>query len=195
MCPLCHIEKESVCHVLYCPHPAIQHIRRSYIQQMDESLKRMNTQPQLQRFLMNTIKSVVTDAPIEEPPVTSALDSVAIYQIYQAQCNIGWNNFFLRYLTLIQNMQEDYLRRERNHTPWLSARQWSKSLTNLLIYYRTIWRHRCEILVLGRNETMEVRKRVAAKEQCQTLRKKWWLLLPTDQYLVHRDDNCSYVLL
>ena len=134
----------------------------------------MNTQPNLQKFLMSTIQSVVTDAPIEEALIKSALDSVAIYHIYQAQCNIGWNNFFRGYVTLkIQNMQEDYFRRERNHTPWLSARQWSKSLTSLLINnYRTIWRHLCEILALERNATMKARKRVATKEQCRTLKKK-----------------------
>ena len=100
-------------------------------------------------------------------------------------------NFSRGFMSIrFQNLQMDYLKTKKHPTPGDNADRWGKEVMQLVLtFYRTMWRHRCEVVKIERNATMEKRKREEALDKCSELRNKWWQLLPSDQYLLDKRDD------
>ena len=189
LCPLCEVETEDAGHVLYCPHPAIQQVKRQQISLIEGTLRRGGTQPDLMTFILDIAASMMTNYPIKFPNVTVDPIIQRLYHIFKSQGNIGWVNFFRGFITIkMEQLQEDYLRQSGNETPKLSAHRWGKSLAKVLLnYFKSIWKYRCDLVALEKKATLRARIRKEEEERCMKLREKSWQLLSVDRHLLQRD--------
>ena len=80
------------------------------------------------------------------------------------------------------------MQEEGDSTPMASADKWGSRFSKLILrFFRTMWKHRCEILALEHNATLEQRQREEALEVWNDLRLKWWVFRPSNQYLLDKE--------
>ena len=95
LCPMCAKEPETLHHLLSCTHDDIKYVRNLSIAKFTQTLKKLNTQPDIVSHWTQLLERVTTNQPIKSPTLSMTNPSSwRLIQAHQQQTGIGWGCFF-----------------------------------------------------------------------------------------------------
>ena len=187
LCPNCSIEDETIEHIFRCPNSLMQTVRNDGIRDVMKIMTNLKTDPQLLNVIHMILTSFATDYPIKFPPLHAHPKSMHIQQLLKSQKNIGWLNFHKGLVsTKFGEIQAFYYKQIKAHKT-LNVDRWNNSLLSALLdYSRKLWRHRCNIVSINDEMTLERRIRKETKEKYQIFKSKLWKFRNQDRELLTR---------
>lgn len=131
-----------------------------------------------------------TDYPFQKPKPSVEPKKMHLLKIYNSQKAIGWLNFHKGLISIEFGKLQDLYYKKIKAPKTLNETRWSKTLLHeLMTYSRSIWNHRCDIVAIRDEQTLEKRIRKEAKAKYDRLKQKFWTLRTQDRELVSRDED------
>ena len=183
-CPCCGIKDETMQHVLQCQHEIMKQVRLREIGKIEKKMKGLNTHPALLNLIIMAITKFSRNETIQSHRV--AADSITQHtqQICRDQERIGWLQFHKGIVSKCwSEMQQAHY--DNIKIPFTcTVRRWKYALVKQMNeYFRKLWKERCALVQLLKENTVEGRLRSEAYHTCTQMRPKWWTFNVNDREL------------
>ena len=147
MCPLCHLEKETVQHVLICNQEDMTKVRNKFYVTFKTLLTSLKTETKLQQQLLHIIQHWTSlQLPLFATDTNDPFEK-QVNTCFHSQACIGWQNFMQGILFCgWMYIQSQYYQQGQFGVEF-NENRWNKKITeSLIMHYRDMWNERCTII-------------------------------------------------
>ena len=182
--PLCNTKVESWEHIPKCEHAEIRRVCNIEINRIRKEMRKVRTEPSLEHHLLTCIRAYTED----RQPVVPDNSFPDLRNAHNEQSELGWSNFIKGiWAAKWEKIEHSYYSHVHDKEDNLNIDVWSKKMVQtMLVFFRTVWKERCDIVQAQKTGTLDSRLREKTFQYCKQIRCEIWKLHIRDRHLIRK---------